>query len=46
MPERGQPFLQLWIILREGYHDSDPAHLLGLLCVRPQRPRRRRRSAE
>src|SRR5262249_52048797 len=34
--------LPFWIILRVKHQHADPAHSLGLLCVRSERPRSRR----
>jgi hypothetical protein len=34
--------LCFWIVLRNRHQDPDPAHLIGVLPARRERPRRRR----
>jgi len=40
LPESREPLLQFRIALREGYHHANPPHLVGLLRMRHERPRR------
>src|SRR5258708_25606655 len=41
LAERAEPSLCFWIVLRNRHQDPDPAHLIGLLRARRDRPRRR-----
>src|SRR5258708_36450284 len=41
LAERAEPSLCLWIVLRNRHQDPDPAHLIGLLRARRDRPRSR-----
>jgi hypothetical protein len=38
---RAEPSLCFWIVLRNRHQDPDPAHLIGLLPARRERPHRR-----
>src|SRR5436305_96817 len=41
LAERAKPSLCFWIVLRNRHQDPDPAHLIGLLRARRERPRSR-----
>ena len=42
LAERAEPSLCFWIVLGNRHQDPDPAHLIGLLRPRSERPRHRR----